>query len=108
MPKIEINIQRFYLPKRTVHIIGVISVIIALVYFNYMTSLKEGATNNDPKMQMYNHEETLQGMKGKICTNEQYNTLVKKVDELDKKSQQLQGINNTTTNSNKKVDNVAS
>jgi|UniRef100_A0A6C0IJC7 hypothetical protein len=104
MPKIE----KFYLSKRTVHIIGVISVIIALVYFNCMSSLKEGATNNDPKMQMYNHEETLQKMKGNICTNEQYNTLVKKVDELDKKSKQIQGLNNTTINSNKQVDNVSS
>lgn len=104
MPKIE----KFYLSKRAVHIIGVISVIIALVYFNCMSSLKEGATNNDPKMQMYNHEETLQKMKGNICTNEQYNTFVKKVDELDKKSKQIQGLNNTTTNSNKQVDNVSS
>ena len=101
-------IEKFYLSKRAVHIIGVISVIIALVYFNCMSSLKEGATNNDPKMQIYNHEETLQNMKGKICTNEQYNTLVKKVDELDKKSKQIQGMNNTTTNSNKQVDNVSS
>ena len=104
MPKIE----KFYLSKRTVHIIGVISVIIALVYFNCMSSLREGATNNDPKMQMYNHEETLQKMKGNICTNEQYNTLVKKVDELDKKSKQIQGLNNTTINSNKQVANVSS
>lgn len=94
--------------KRLVHIIGVISIVIAIIYFNCFCSLREGVTNNDYKMQLYNHAQTIKDMKGNICTKRQYNKLVQKVNELEKKQKQTSMVNKVQGNTNAQHSTVTS
>jgi len=89
------NGWRVSISKQTIHTIGVIAVIGALVYFNACSSCqgKEGFNETDKKILNYQQKDIIDNMKGTVCTEKVLEDLKTKVKDLDKKLQQMKGMN---------------
>jgi len=91
---------RVNLSKDTIQVIGLIAVICALVYFNARSCDKEGFDGSDKKILNYQQKEIIDNLKGKVCSKDILDEMKNKVKDLDKKLQQMKGMNNVNSGAN--------
>lgn len=89
------NWWRASISKQTIQSLGVIAVIGALVYFNASSShrCKEGFNEKDKKILNYQQKDIIDSMKGTVCSEKVLEDMKTKVKDLDKKLQQMKGMN---------------
>lgn len=83
------------LSKKTIHIIGVIAVFIFIVYLNYAFNsivIREGLSDQD-SVTVNKHKIELDELKDSICLKKHYEEKVNQINELDRKLEQMKGVN---------------
>jgi hypothetical protein len=90
------------LSKKTIHIIGIISIFIFIVYLNYTWNsivTREGLSDID-SVTVNRHKIQLDEMKDTVCLKKKYDEKVEQIKNLNKKLKQMKGMNNATNAQN--------